>query len=373
MGDFLSVGGGLKKAHSTSSVLSDATTFHSAPSTLSKLGDAKVSTEVDTEVLTEVLHRTRTDSGFAYSAMADQRPAKEAPPVKQEEPSLCAMSTASPVEEAALHSTSETKLDTSSSKPRSSRIANHRSSTAPLPEPAKSRKSSSRQSSRSRTGSYTSQDPMGRGPPDLRSRRPRPTRLVRSSSALSGRQLVEDPYLTHQRAREIFQCFGPTPPSSQPLPGDHREPLLLGRDARSSTSHTQPLHARSLTSSYETLSPRTGEGSSVSHTPCTIIDWKTPASRRREYEKIDRSTRGLRGLWRRVTPRWLRGGNQIHFYEGKDDDAGSVRRYRLDLPDEEDEKGHGHIVERKVRTRLFTAQTSWNCFSGKNGGSDEDP
>jgi len=368
MGDRLSVDGGLKKIHSTSSILSDATTFHSAPSTLSNPPDLKTSCGMETELL----HRTRTDSGFADSAVVDQSTTNEVQPEQQESRSHATVSRAHPVEDVNVHLTSETKQDPPSSKPRSSRIANHRSSTAPLPESTKARKSSSRQSSRSRSGSYTSQDPMGRGPPYLRSRRPRLAMLARSSSAISGRQLVEDPYLTHQRAREIFQCFGATSPSSQPSPSDHREPLLLSRDTRSSNLHLQPLHARSLTSSYETLGPKTAEGSSFSHTPCAIIDWKTPASRRREYEKIDRSTRGLRGLWRRVIPSWLRGGNQIRFYEGKDDDAGSVRRYRLDLPEEEDEKGDGRAGEREVRPRLFTAKTSWSCFNGKSGKMEKE-
>ena len=189
---------------------------------------------------------------------------------------------------------------------------------------------------------------------------------------MSARNFVEDPYLTHQRAREIFQGFGTTSASFQPSPNDHKEPLLLSGDTRSSTSHTQPLHPRSLASSYETLSPKTVEGSSFSRTPTTIIDWKTPASRRREYEKIDRCSRGFRGLWRKVTPTWLRGGHQARFYEGKDDDAGSVRRYRLDLPEEADEKGDSHIRERGVRLKFFTVKTSWSCLSDRSGKSERE-
>ncbi|MCJ1248778.1 hypothetical protein MMC30_005997 [Trapelia coarctata] len=368
MGDFLSVHGGLKKIHSTSSILSGAPTFYSAPSTPSNPSDSKTSSGMETDLL----HRTRTDSGFTDTVMVAQTTTKEMQSENQEHSSPSVISNAHPVEEGPVQSSSERKEDPSSSKHRPSRIANHRSSTAPLPESTKARKSSSRQSSRSRSGSYTSQDAMGRGPPYLHARRPRPAMLARSSSAISGRQLVEDPYLIHQRAREIFQCVGVTSASLPPSPGDHREPLLLSRDTRSSTSHTQPLHARSLSSSFETLSPKTAERSSFSHTPCTIIDWKTPASRRREYEKIDRSTRGLRGLWRKVTPSWLRGGKQISFYEGKDDDAGSVRRYRLDLPEEKDEKGDGHVTEREGRPRLFTVKTSWSCFSGKSVKDEKD-
>ncbi|KAL1861075.1 hypothetical protein Plec18170_001590 [Paecilomyces lecythidis] len=75
-------------------------------------------------------------------------------------------------------------------------------------------------------------------------------------------------------------------------------------------------------------------------TPATVIDWTTPSTRKREYEKIDRSTRGIRGLWRRFAPRWCQAGSKrVPFYEvgkhGKPNYEGSVRRFRLDVPDEE--------------------------------------
>lgn len=363
MGDVLTADGGLKKIHSTSSILSDATTFHSAPSTLSKPSDTKTSTGMETETL----HRTRTDSGFSDMVMAEQSSTEESQPETQKLSSPMAASRDNPAEEATVRSASDSKADSSLPHGRPSRVPNQRSSTAPLPEPTKTRKSSSRHSSRSRSGSYTKQDPMGRALPYYHARRPRPAMLARSRSSMSGMHFVEDPYLTHQRAREIFQCLGATSKPYQSSSNDHREPLLLGRDASSSPSHTNPLHTRSLASSSETLSPKTADGSSSNHTPCTIIDWKTPATRRREYEKIDRSSRGLRGLWRRVVPDWLQGGKQIKFYEGKDDDAESVRRYRLDIPEEEDEKVDSHLREGKFRPKLFRGKTSWSCFSGKSG------
>ncbi|GAD99605.1 conserved hypothetical protein [Paecilomyces variotii No. 5] len=74
--------------------------------------------------------------------------------------------------------------------------------------------------------------------------------------------------------------------------------------------------------------------------PATVIDWTTPSTRKREYEKIDRSSRGIRGLWRRFAPRWCQAGSKrVPFYEvgkhGKPNYEGSVRRFRLDVPDEE--------------------------------------
>ena len=58
----------------------------------------------------------------------------------------------------------------------------------------------------------------------------------------------------------------------------------------------------------------------------------------------------------------------MHFYEG-DDDAGSVRRYRLELPDVKDEKD-GTIVgieeKGEVRQRLGRMR-AWSCFRAGDG------
>lgn len=71
----------------------------------------------------------------------------------------------------------------------------------------------------------------------------------------------------------------------------------------------------------------------------TVIDWTSPSTRRREYEKIDRASRGVRGLWRRVAPQWCQSKNdRMPFFDpgksGKTSQEGSVRRFRMDLPDE---------------------------------------
>lgn len=77
--------------------------------------------------------------------------------------------------------------------------------------------------------------------------------------------------------------------------------------------------------------------------PVTVIDWTSPSTRRREYEKIDRSSRGIRGLWRRFAPKWCQPGQgRVPFFEegkgGKGNYEGSVRRFRMDLPDEEEDE-----------------------------------
>ena len=85
----------------------------------------------------------------------------------------------------------------------------------------------------------------------------------------------------------------------------------------------------------------------------TVIDWTTPSTRRREYEKIDRASSGVRGLWRRVAPRWCRSNEaRMPFFEVKDGKAnyeGSVRRFRMDIPEE---GGSGRKMGGKIKRRL---------------------
>lgn len=72
-----------------------------------------------------------------------------------------------------------------------------------------------------------------------------------------------------------------------------------------------------------------------------VIEWNSPSTRRREYNKIDRESRGIRGMWRKFAPRCLQSKDQrtLFFDEGKpgkEQYEGSVRRFRMDIPDEDE-------------------------------------
>ncbi|KAL4783103.1 hypothetical protein BJX76DRAFT_269509 [Aspergillus varians] len=87
----------------------------------------------------------------------------------------------------------------------------------------------------------------------------------------------------------------------------------------------------------------------------TIIEWTSPSTRRREYQKIDRASSGMRGFWRRVAPRWCQfGDSRVPFFEegkdGKVNHEGSVRRFRMDLPDDSPERQTRRGL--KLRPRL---------------------
>ncbi|KAJ5295283.1 hypothetical protein PENANT_c001G00698 [Penicillium antarcticum] len=111
---------------------------------------------------------------------------------------------------------------------------------------------------------------------------------------------------------------------TEPMP-----PFLTPRDR----SHTMPSH--STTTAIPSKHHHSPSASSI-HVPATVMEWTSPSTRRREYEKIDRASSGMRGLWRRVAPRCFqtRESRTLFFEEGKTDREGSVRRFRMDIPED---------------------------------------
>ncbi|RMZ73717.1 hypothetical protein GMOD_00009473 [Pyrenophora seminiperda CCB06] len=106
----------------------------------------------------------------------------------------------------------------------------------------------------------------------------------------------------------------------------------------------------------------------------TTMHWNSPCTRRREYERIDKANSGLRGFFRRVTPRCV-SGPQEKFYEKDQSDVGSVRRYRIDDFEAEQQQqmsekdGGGGAALRRPRTSPVPRPHSkpgikknWSCF-----------
>lgn len=91
-------------------------------------------------------------------------------------------------------------------------------------------------------------------------------------------------------------------------------------------------------STHESDSPPLNEKTSAAaDVEDTTMHWMSPSTRKRQYEKIDRANSGLGGMLRRFVPRCVSGPGPQRFYEEEKSDAGSVRRYRMDLSDEEGE------------------------------------
>ncbi|KAF5008617.1 hypothetical protein FDECE_5125 [Fusarium decemcellulare] len=84
--------------------------------------------------------------------------------------------------------------------------------------------------------------------------------------------------------------------------------------------------------------------------PQTTHYWTSDRTRRLEYAAIDAATRGVKGwVMRHLIPDCFvsRENRHVSF----DDDSGSVRRYRLELEDDHDEKVAGLGGSKPVRRR----------------------
>ncbi|KAL4978588.1 hypothetical protein BDW66DRAFT_129927 [Aspergillus desertorum] len=147
---------------------------------------------------------------------------------------------------------------------------------------------------------------------------------------------------------------------------------ILERHHSSTLGHS--YSSSNSQANHETIPISRVEVTLSSETNPTIIEWTSPSTRRREYKEIDRASSGVRGLWRRVAPRWCQfGDKRVPFFEeGKDGRAkyeGSVRRFRMDLPDELESgecRNHGRLgFGRKLKPRLVVqikgskTSTSW--------------
>ncbi|MCJ1259372.1 hypothetical protein MMC24_007209 [Lignoscripta atroalba] len=206
--------------------------------------------------------------------------------------------------------------------------------------------------------------------------RGRPELPIRSSSAAFARPRTENAFLIHQRGKMLFQSLGGTLANHHPQSTEHNDPLVTSSlsSLPLNAAYTGGEVAETPVSSF----PEKTQDQERGHTECTpatIIDWTFPSTRRREYEKIDKSCRGLRGLWRRVIPQWCRRDGRMNFYDEDDDDsdAGSVRRYRVPLTEEaNNHKGHAHsqkeykIEEREMTSLSLRPRRPWNCFRGKS-------
>ncbi|KAG4422107.1 hypothetical protein IFR04_004734 [Cadophora malorum] len=114
--------------------------------------------------------------------------------------------------------------------------------------------------------------------------------------------------------------------------------------------------------------------------PATIQYWTSDSTRRLEYAAIDAASKGVRGFFVKLLPDCIlpASSRRTKFHCEDDDaasDAGSVRRYRLVLPEEkegaccgrkdaEDVKGVGKGSGRKGLLRR------WTSFGRKGGRMD---
>lgn len=195
----------------------------------------------------------------------------------------------------------------------------------------------------------------------MQSHRPSAAPTPLSPSAASRRSLEkrENLIALHREACRIFQtddASSLTKPDTQVLwapppaypgyfsPHGGNIPSEVGSPAASPVTRPQSdrfLDRNSLEVglSDARLGSQFSAADSEPRTSTTVIDWTSPSTRKREYAKIDRANRGIRGLWRRVAPKWCQPVDRRtpFFEEGKNGKAnyeGSVRRFRMDIPED---------------------------------------
>ncbi|OOF92394.1 hypothetical protein ASPCADRAFT_210260 [Aspergillus carbonarius ITEM 5010] len=188
----------------------------------------------------------------------------------------------------------------------------------------------------------------------------------------------EDLIALHRESCRLFQEDGLSKPSPRvSRPPSSSNPRTPPRPLRSSSNASSPPTLRTQLS-ISTYQEQNGQDESLRpplrastfsayeptcHSPVTptmtVIDWTSPSTRRREYEKIDRASSGVRGFWRRVAPRWCQfGDNRTPFFEegkdGKGNYEGSVRRFRMDIPEETSEHKGSTLPRSFKLTRKLT-------------------
>ena len=190
----------------------------------------------------------------------------------------------------------------------------------------------------------------------------RPVKPNRSMSTYS--RPVGDPILLYQRSKSLFE-------SPENALDFYNPPVTLPQEKLTSQSlpplpPSSAIPADDLARGLQVHEENSPNGLQYSnHVPATIIDWTLPSTRRLEYRKIESCCRGLPGLWRRFAPAFLQRNRRLTFYgEEKDnDDTSSIRRYRLDLPEDEDEKTKPMAKANATKLSPDMMKRKWSCIS----------
>ncbi len=156
----------------------------------------------------------------------------------------------------------------------------------------------------------------------------------------------------HSHARALFQSLDSSLASrSDAFPSRPRD-HLTSASSPTSLASTKNTAQHSSSSTLVNVGKPQPQRSYSNYVPATTIDWTLPATRQRQYEEIAKSSRGIRGLLRRLTSILLRRGSErTKFYDEKGSDAGSVRRYRLDVNDDDSD-----VDERAGSVRITVAK-----------------
>jgi len=189
--------------------------------------------------------------------------------------------------------------------------------------------------------------------------RPRPQLATRAASE-NHLHLRHNPFLPSR------STFPPTPTTSRQC---------------SFPSTSQHVRSASLPSTTQSSQPSTTQPPQPSYSnylPAPPIDWTLTSTRQKAYEALERDRRGLRGLWRKIVPRICCQNQRAGFFDdekgGRGSDGSSVRRYRVDLHNDDKEEiganGSAGGESSASRPALEGKRTmsGWGCWGIRRGG-----
>ena len=244
------------------------------------------------------------------------------------------------------------------------------SATPTLARPTSSQRSSIRRSACSRSSSFLIRQTN-------RTQPRRPHMPLRSSSAIRARACSTNSSDLYAEYKPLFLSMEGSVRNGAALsiePHAHLTSTNLPTQI-SPTTIAEPIVDKSSQTLFNAADFEYPPGYS-NHVPATPIDWTLPSTRRKQYDEIDKSCRGFRGLVRRLTLNLFRPhGKQVGFYDAeRSSDVGTVRRYRIndddydsDVDETENEKHcFGDDVIEKGRTEYLTGRKTrekWSCFN----------
>ncbi|TVY89470.1 hypothetical protein LAWI1_G007543 [Lachnellula willkommii] len=204
----------------------------------------------------------------------------------------------------------------------------------------------------------------------------RSTASSRRTSSSSNRRRTPAQPNRHSTASSNGSGRPSTKRAGRSTPSAVRKSCSSGRRPCLQMRHTSPIYHQAIrASSYQffqfpSLSDPQPEDDAAVPTappPVTVQYWTSDSTRRLEYAAIDAASGGMKGFLIKLIPDCIlpAGSRRTRFHEtDADSDVGSVRRYRLALPEEKaNEEETDDRCGRKSRPGLWRRMTTFGSRS----------
>ena len=210
---------------------------------------------------------------------------------------------------------------------------------------------------------------------------PLPSVSTTRTGTRHGSLIVEETETIHRLCRKVDERLNSV---------EHEPFYSCRRRSASSLPISQPNYSASTLQYHSRVTPRisistsdmrshgprdstsVGTGERPDRPPLnTVISWTSDASRRQEYERIDRAHSGVRGMFSKMLPKCMHSKNKRRaFFTGDSDcDGDSVRRFRMSL-DDTDGADDEPVVEEKTEGSVLDAFSEKQLRSGQKGLKD---